>query len=95
MPQKAQIFLWKSVPSVARKSKLKYMVPMQPVLKLQGLQTLPAQTIHVFLLDKYTLLVCQLYLRTLALGNIADFTFKRTGTACTFFGFVGGHSATN
>ena len=68
--------------------KPEYPVPMQPVLKLQGLQALAAETVEVFTFNENPFFVTQLHLGTLAFRNIAHFAFEMAAATGAFFGLV-------
>lgn len=56
--------------------------------RLEGQDTIPTETIVVLRGDKLSFCRGHFYRITIALGNIARFTFKHVGAMRTFFFFV-------
>lgn len=64
------------------------MIFHQLVLKLQGLQTIPAKTVGVFAFYVHPFFMAQFWAAALAGGNIAHFALKWFGTTWATFNFM-------
>ena len=71
------------------------MIPMEFILKLQGLQAFSTEAVGIFPFYKYSLFITERYRTALAFCNIANFAFKGFTASGTGFVFVLRHTITS
>lgn len=71
------------------------MVPMEFILKLQGLQAFSTEAVGIFFFYKYTFFITERYRTALAFCNITNFAFKGFAASRTGFAFMLWHTITS